>query len=364
MRDAFEDVERFQKSLDILQQQINFPGATAAFILADGQCIEFATGYADQENQIAMTSDMRMLSGSVGKTFTSAVALDSVQEGKLSLDISIAKWFAQEDWFSRLPNGENISLRMLLNHSSGLPNHNHNKCFSSTLRTAFSTDPPNPDFYFSPRKLLELVLDREPLFPAGQGFAYSNTGYILIGLLIEQVSNKTYYEELQKRFLNPLSLNLTQPANHRNIPHLSPGYLSPDNLLGLPEKNMKNGVLVFHPANEWTDGGLVTNPKDIVRWAKLLYEGKAMRGAYLNNLLTTIPRNASEKVDYGLGVTISETEFGKAYGHSGWTPGYQSIFKYFPNYKVAIAMQVNTSQDLDMASCLQVLAKIILTAKN
>lgn len=62
MRDAFDDIERFQTSLDILQQQTNFPGATAAFILADGQCMEFATGYADQQNQIAMTSDMRMLS--------------------------------------------------------------------------------------------------------------------------------------------------------------------------------------------------------------------------------------------------------------------------------------------------------------
>ncbi|NMG09092.1 serine hydrolase domain-containing protein [Brasilonema sp. UFV-L1] len=364
MRDAFDDIERFQTSLDILQQQTNFPGATAAFILADGQCIEFATGYADQENQIAMTSDIRMLSGSVGKTFTSAVALGLVQEGKLSLDIPIARWLAQEDWFSRLPNGDNISLRMLLNHSSGLPNHNHNKRFNTTLRAALSADPPNPDFYFSPRQLLEFVLDQEPLFPVGQGFAYSNTGYILVGMLIEQVSNKTYYEELQKRFLNPLSLNLTEPANHRDLPNLSPGYLSPDNLLGLPEKNMRNGVLVFHPANEWTDGGLVTNPKDIVQWAKLLYEGKAMAGAYLDNLLTAIPRNAAEKVDYGLGVTISETEFGKAYGHSGWTPGYQTILKYFPKYKVAIAMQVNTSKDLNMTTCLQFLVRVILRAKN
>lgn len=353
-------LEHFQARLDVLQKEANFPGATAAFMLANGQTRGFATGYADKENKIAMTPNTKMLSGSIGKTFVAAVVLSLVQEGKLHLDDRLEKWCGEQVWYDRLPNAKDITLRMLLNHTSGLNNHNRDERFNQAIRQHFASDNPNRDFCFSPQELVELVLDKESLFPAGEGFSYSNTGYILIGMIIEQVSGTTYYEELSKRFLTPLNLSLTGPANSRNISGLSVGYLSPSNHLGLPEKNMLNGVLVFNPAVEWTDGGLFTNPQDLVRWAKVLYEGTAMKNLYLNDLLTSVPRDAAEKTRYGLGVTITETEFGITYGHNGWTPGYQSILAYFRENKVAIAMQVNSVENQDMVTYLKAIAEVVL----
>ena len=346
-QEAFEALsERFQGQLDALQKQYGFPGATAAFILSDGRCAGFATGYADREEAIAMTPDTRLLPASIGKTFVAAVALSLLQEGKLGLDDKIEGWLGEESWFERLPNHRDITLRHLLTHSGGLADHVNDLRFAFAARKWLAADPPEPDRAFTPREQIEFILDRAPLFPAGKGYAYTDTGYLIVGLIIERVSGTTYYEELQKRFLTPLKLSLTGPANRRDIPGLSSAYVAEDNLFGLPVKIVQNSVMVFSPASEWTGGGLVSNAKDLVRWGKLLYEGDALDKPYLEDLLESGFRDPSKKGGYGLGVSIDESEFGKVYGHGGWTPGYLSRLAYFADHKTAIAVQVN-SDDVD-----------------
>jgi D-alanyl-D-alanine carboxypeptidase len=352
--------ERFQSELDRFQKAGAFPGATAAFILADGRYAVCAAGYADKEQKVPMKADSRMLSGSVGKTFAAAVALSLAQEGKVGLDDKIEKWLGGEDWFSRLPNGKDITLRMLLTHSSGLTDHVNDLGFGLAVLQRTRSATPDPDFHFKPRELVEFVLDKKPLFPAGQGYSYTDTGYILVGMIIERAAGSTYYAELQKRFLDPLKLTLTVPANTRDIPGLSPGYMSPSNPLGLPAKTVADGKMLFNPANEWTGGGLATNPGDLVRWAKALYEGKAMPKPYRDDLLKSVPCDKSGKTRYGAGVVIQESGLGKIYGHDGWFPGYRTILVYLPARKVAIAMQTNTDVNQNMGKYLLALAKIVV----
>jgi D-alanyl-D-alanine carboxypeptidase len=112
--------------------------------------------------------------------------------------------------------------------------------------------------------------------------------------------------------------------------------------MGLPERTLQDGVLLFNPINEWTGGGLVNNPQDLVRWAKLLYEEKALDKPYLDELLNSGFRGESAERIYGLGVAIRKSEFGPAYGHGGWYPGYMTIMSYYADHKIAIAIQVNT----------------------
>jgi len=352
--------ERFQSELDRLQKAGAFPGATAAFILPDGRYAVCAAGYADKEQKVRMKPDARMLSGSVGKTFVAAVALSLAQEGKINLDDKIEKWLGAEDWFSRLPNGKDITLRMLLTHSSGLTDHVYDPRFAQAVTKQARSDKPDPDFYFKPVELVGFVLDKKPLFPAGKGYSYSDTGYILVGMIIERVTGSDYYRELQQRFLGPLRLTRTVPANHRDIPGLAAGYLSPENPLGLPTKTVVDGKMVFNPANEWTGGGLATNPVDLVRWAKALYEGNAMPKPYLDDLLRSVPCDKGGKTRYGAGVVIQESALGKIYGHDGWFPGYRTILVYLPARKIAMAMQTNTDVNQNMGKCLVGLAKVLV----
>lgn len=355
-------VDRFQAELDRLRGEAGFPGGTAAFILPDGRYYGFATGLADRERNFPMTPYTRLMSGSVGKSFVAAVALSLAQEGKLDLDEKIERWLGKDDWFSRLPNGDDITLRMLLTHSSGLIDHVFDERFEAAVRRLVKSPDfdPDTDTAFSHRELVAFVLDTEPLFPAGKGHSYTDTGYVLVGLIIGRASGSTYYKELQRRFLDPLNLSLTSPSDRRDLPELAPGYEDPDNAYGFPEKMVVDGLMVFNPAMEWTGGGLVTNPKDLVIWAKALYEGKAMEGPYLNDLFDSVPMDQTGVARCGAGVFIVKTEQGTIYGHSGWFPGYQSSLAYFPEHRVAVSMQVNSTGH-EMSAFLTDLARVVLS---
>ncbi len=360
---------RFQKEWNRLQESAGFPGGTAAFVLPEGQNAAVATGFADVEEKTPMTPHSRLPSGSIGKTFVAAVALSLVQEGALALDRKISVWLEHKPWFTRLPNAEEIALRHLLTHSSGIGDHVYDPKFLADLKEFMKDD---PDGNFPPEQCIQYILDQKPLFAPGQGWAYTDTGYLLVGLIIEQVTNSSYYEELQTRFLEPLELMLTGPSDRREIPGLASGYAAEENLAQVPilresgetgpKKMVMDGAMIINPAFEWTGGGLVTNALDLAKWAKLLYEGDAIEGEYLEMLLNGVPRdldNANEG-RYGLGVFINDTPFGTMYGHGGFFPGYLSKMQYFPEHRISIALQINTDGGQDLADLMFALAKVVL----
>ncbi len=358
--------DHFQAELDRLwlaaqTSEEDFPGATAAYILADDHVSAFATGYSDVEEEQAMHPDMRMPSGSIGKTYVAAVVLSLVQDGELDLDAPISDWLGREEWFDRLPNGADITVRMLLNHSSGLLDHVFDsEDFQRRARELLASGDANGTF--APLDLVSFVLDAEPLFPAGQGFHYTDTGYILLGLVIEEATHSTYWHQLRERILNPLSLTFTTPQNRRSVPDLAQGYAPTSaELFGIGNKVVEDGELTFDPEIEWTGGGLFNNPQDMVRWAKILYSGKAMKQPYLEELLSSVAgvEDGSKERIYGLGVDIRETDLGVTYGHGGFFPGYNSQLAYFPDQGIAIALQINTDNSR-AAEHLGALAKVLL----
>src|SRR5262249_6459843 len=158
----------------------------------------------------------------------------------------------------------------------------------------------------------------------------------------------TYYDQAGRRFLEPLKLGLTEPANRRDIPNLAAGYLSPRNPFGLPVKITSGGRLRYNPASEWTGGGLVSNPQDLVRWAKALSEGRALKKPYLDELLAADPNDKKNREWYGLGVFVNRSDLGTSYGHGGWSVGYLSHVVYYPAERVAVAAQVNTDVSDEM----------------
>jgi D-alanyl-D-alanine carboxypeptidase len=350
----------FQEELDDLRKKAAFPGAVAAIEWSDGRTAVVATGLADREAGTPMPKDARLLAGSVGKSFVGAVALGLVNDGKLALDGKIETWLGAEPWFAKLPNAHGVTLRMLLTHSSGLPDHIYEPEFAAAIEAARKSPSYTPDWFVKPVEAVGMILGKPPKFEAGTGFAYSDTNYILAGLVIEKAAGRSYYDELRARFLEPLGLAATVPADTRTIPGLVPGYVKKDNALGLPPKTMEGGTLVFSPAAEWCGGGLASNPADLVKWAKALYEGKAMTEPYLDDLLTSVEWTGVPGTRYGLGVIVRESPLGTHYGHSGWFPGYVTRVLYFPKERVAVALQINTDDGQDVTAHALALAKIVL----
>ncbi len=333
--------ERFQAELNTLHEQYGFPGATAAYILPDGTTGVVAAGMADSENNIPMTPQSRMLAASIGKTFVGATVIMLSQEKVLNLDGPIEQWLGERPWFSRLPNHNQITVRQLLNHTSGIANHVEMEGFIRAFREnrGVSKAP------LTPEEMISFVLDQPPLCKPGEEWHYSDTGYLLIGLLIEKVTGHNYYEEINRRFLAPLGLICTTPSDTVELHGLATGYISPDNAFDLPSKStLRPGVMCWNPAIEWTGGGLVSTPRDLVVWAKALYEGTAIKGDYLHTLVQSVPvsENCSE-TQYGISVAIHhESPFGPTYGHSGWIPGYCSSLRYYTMHGIAVAFQLNT----------------------
>lgn len=347
--------------LNHLQSQYGFSGATVAYVLPDSTVGEVASGFADMETKEPMTIKSRMLAASIGKTFVAATVIALAKEDRLNLDDPLSLYLGKRNWYFRLPNHETITLRHLLTHSTGLPSHVNTASFQQSQDFKGMYD----ENLFSPESLIEYILDCPPLFEAGKGWAYTDTGYILLGLVIESVVGNTYYDELNRRFLKPLKLDMTTPSNRPRLRGLVAGYTAQDKVYGLPRKILdKSGSLVFNPVVEWTGGGLISTSRDLAIWAKLLYEGHAMPFDYLADLFQSVSVGDEESgVRYGAGVLINQKDpLGEKLGHGGVIPGYSSSMRYYSKYGLAVAFQINTDSNVsDFVSNMEKsLAEIII----
>jgi D-alanyl-D-alanine carboxypeptidase len=328
--------QKLQASLNEWHKAGKFAGATLGVCLADGNCFGLATGFSDLEAKRQMKPSDIMAAGSVGKTFAAAVALQLVKEGKINLDDRVEKYLGSEKWFARLPNAKDITIRQLMNHTSGLVRYEFKEQFTKDLTA-------NPDKIWKPEELVAYLLDEKPPFEAGKGWDYSDTNYIVLGMIIERVTGKKFYDETQKRILKPLKLEKTFPQDRREIKNLIPGYAGANNPFGGKDKVLENGRFIINPQFEWTGGGWVSNAEDLARWAKMMYEGRAFSADLLLQMLDGVPARLGRDAKYRLGVIIRPTPVGLTYGHSGFFPGYMTDVMYFPEHKIAVAAQVNSS---------------------
>jgi D-alanyl-D-alanine carboxypeptidase len=328
--------QRLQEKLDALHAAGSFPGATVGVALPDGTSLGLAVGLADRESKRRMSPSDLMLQGSVGKTYAAAVALQLVGEGKIRLDDPLEKYLGREPWFARLPNARDITVRMLMNHTSGLVRYEFKEQFTKDLTA-------NPDKVWRPEELIAYVLDTPAPFAAGKGWDYSDTNYIVLGMIVERVTKRRYYDEARRRLLRPLGLRHTVPSDSRTIKGLAQGYAGAGNPFGGTDAMIVNGRFAINPQFEWTGGGMASTAEDLARWGKALYEGRGFDASLLKEALDGVPAKLGPNVRYGLGVIIRQTDFGPAYGHSGFFPGYLTEMAYFPELKTAVAVQVNTS---------------------
>ena len=316
------------------------PGISAAIVLPDRGMISVTAGVSNRETGAPMTSLDRMLIGSVGKTFAAARAVQLIETGELGLDDPIGKYLGAEPWFARLPNARAITVRHLMTHTSGLVRYEFKEAFARDLRA-------NPDKTWEPHELLAYVFDEPAPFAAGKGWEYSDTNYIVLGMILERVHQQPFYQQVRRALLGKMRRHRFLPSTSREIPGLIQGYTGAgDPLTGEAGPVIVDGRFIVSPQFEWTGGGFAGTPTGLARWAHLLYTGGAFAkpGSVRLMIDAAVPAKLGPGTKYGLGVIVrTGTPVGEVWGHSGFFPGYLTEMIYLPERGIAIAVQVNTS---------------------
>jgi len=324
--------------LEAALTEMKMPGLRAAVRFSDGRMISASVGLADRKAKIALDDSVGMPGGSTGKTFVAVLTMLLVEDGVLSLDDPASRWLGDTPWYDRLPNADSIKVRHLLSHSSGIRDYPGTLRFNRSMIWRVIR---HGSAKFEPEELIGFVLDKKPLFPPGEGYRYTDAGYLVLGRLIEAAAGRSYYDLLQERILSPQGLSEVRPADKSILTNITPGYMGGGSNL------KKDGRMKFDPSSEWTGGGLITNPTMLVRFHSALAQGAIVTPQSLNLMVNSGWHDPSTPGShYGFGLFVNDD--GNSFGHGGLWPGYRTHVTHFVERGVTVAVQTNRDGRLDL----------------
>lgn len=328
--------EALQARLDQLRERAGIPGISVAVILPGGSRWVGVSGSADVAAGSPVTPSTGFAVASISKTFTASLIVALADEGKLGLDDPVRTYLP-----TLTKIGPTVTIRQLLDHTSGLR-----------------------DYFFHPSIDRLLLADRgqrwdakrtlryvgKPYFPPGEGWHYSNTNYLVLGLVAEAVGRAPLASQLRSRFFVPLGLDHTwyQPtdAPPDDVAH---GYRFAATGRDAPPIDLTDGSPIVPFTSVVTAaagaGGVAASATDLARWAQALYGGDVLRPAALAHMLDD--RDSARydpTVRYGLGVQIVDIDGRRSYGHSGRLLGFRAAVRYLPVEGVSIAVLTNQSR--------------------
>ena len=317
-----------------------YPGAVALVAMPEWETWIGAFGIADRDTGAPMQADMRMRVGSVTKTFTGTVVLQLVDEGKLSLDDTLAALLPEA---ADLPHAETITLRQILNMRSGIFNYTEHPGL-------FGTVPGNEDRVWAPAELVDIAREHDPYFAPGSDFHYSNTNYILLDMIVERVTGHPFGEELRTRILEPLGLTATTLPTTPEMPEPyahgyggDPALLNPERDpdaevaepgVAEPEADAEKPAPAridlaslrdntrFPPSLAAGAGAIVSTVADLDRWIDALLDGFSLtpETQAARMAMEPTPANEAEAAGgYGLGIMRQEGVTGHGGGILGYT---------------------------------------------
>lgn len=273
-----------------------------------------AAGVADRARRTPMRVSDRFRVGSVTKTFVAAVVLQLVDEGKVSLDDTVERWLP-----GLVPNGAAITVRQLLDQTTGLFDYLDDGSVLEPYLAGHSTHA------WTPRALVGVATKHPVHFAPGAKWAYSNTNYIVLGLVVEAATGDTLAHQLAQRLFGPLGLRHTSLDTSGRIagPHAH-GYLRAG-------KGKLQDVTRLSPTIAWAAGAIVSTVGDVAQFYRALLQGRVLRPATLQAMQATVPMGFPGE-SYGLGLWDSRTLgltptfrlrcAASAWGHDGDFPGY------------------------------------------
>lgn len=313
-----QDVDRLDQVADILARDSHFSG-TVLVAKGDRVLLNRAYGEANVEWAIPNRPDTRFRLGSVTKQFTSASVLLLRDQGKLKLTDAIGQYLPE------LPSiWRPVTIQQLLSHTSGIHS------FTEVPEYAKLEHFPN-----TPAEILAVVRTRPLDFEPGSRFDYSNSNYVLLGMLIEKLSGDSYAQFVQKHIFGPLGMaDSGYDSNAAIIPRRANGYRENGHGLGRSGQGLSNAGYIDMSV-PYAAGALYSTSGDLLRWQRALYEGGLLSPSALQAMTTPV-RNG-----YTLGLVARNDPDGEEFGHGGSIEGFSTLVGYRPHERISVILLSN-----------------------
>ena len=309
--------------LSSLLKKNTHPGF-AALVSKDGKILfQRAYGMADTKAKRANNDDTPFRIGSITKQFTAASILELQEQGKLTVNDPLTKYYPA--W----PSGEKITLHHLLTHTSGMVSYTSHPRFESQVRKPVDMS-----------KLIQSIQETEANFLPGESFDYCNSGYLLLGLIVEKVSGQSYGDFLRETFFKPLGMSQTGVHQKGSEPE--------GEALGYTK-----GLLGLKRANNWDmswaggAGAIYSTTGDLHRWTLGIINGKVLGNESLRAAFTPGILNDGTETDYGYGWGIENPGKEPTVMHGGGLDGFTSFMAYSSKRKMTIVVLSNTDTGHD-----------------
>jgi len=322
--------EKLQKTLDDGIVTYNGKGVSVSIIMPDGETWSGVSGMSHAN--IPITTDMVFSAGSITKMFTAVTIIQLAQKGVLSLDDSISQWLPAYPYVD-----STITIRQLLNHTNGIFDLTENP---NAWHIIFA----DPTRVWTMEEIINNY-NLAPYFPKGTDWHYSNTGYLLLRMIIIEATGSDISTEYRNRFFDPLNMNSTFLA-----PYETPGETIAQGWFDLDNNGTYDELPFMTSFYSMAGGGVFCTAQDLANWSHALFHDKVVLSQLdINQMLTFhSPCTGEELVDgYGLGVTRFSPDLFNGlylYGHGGDAIGYAAGCFYLPDYDVSLAITDNTEE--------------------
>jgi D-alanyl-D-alanine carboxypeptidase len=296
------------------------PGAAVLVAEGDKVVLEKGYGLASLELGVPIAPDMVFRIGSVTKQFTAVAILMLEEQGKLRLDQKISEILPDYP----KAQGEQVSVQHLLNHTGGIPNYTDDAEFWKIAKEKLE-----------PARMLALFADKPLAFKPGEQWAYSNSGYFVLGLILEKVSGESYRGFIEKHLLAPAGMKATLYDDpEKLVPRRASGY-----------QPMPDGSFAPAPyidmSGPYSAGALISTLGDLHRWNLALLEGKLIRHESLEKAWSPLPLAGGKKNAYGFGWNVGKFEGLRMVSHGGGIPGFMCMMYFLPEKKMTVAVLSN-----------------------
>ena len=295
------------------------PGVAVAIVRKGQPVVAKGYGLANVEHNVPVTPDTIFQSGSVGKQFTAAAAMVLLEEGKLALADPLTKFFsdAPEHW-------KRITVRHLLTHTSGLPDY-----------TAGTVDYRRD---YSEEDLLKFAYGLKLEFEPGARWNYSNTGYVVLGIVIHKAAGKFYGDVLKERVFAPIGMKTARIISEEDIvPHRADGYR-------LVRGELKHQQWVAPRLNTTADGSLYLSLNDMLAWDAALRTQQVLGPESWKQIFAPVTLNSGKTYPYGFGWQVGDFAGRRAQRHGGAWQGFQTHIARFPDDDLTIVVLANLAQ--------------------
>ncbi len=286
-------------------------GLQATVILPGGEVVNCAAGSADLKKATPLSFNHHLFIGSITKFFTAVLVMRVIEQGLLSLDDTLDKWYGY-------PYADQVTLRQLLNHTSGIPDYTQDLRFFA--RTIIS-----PKVPWQPEQLIELLEGKTLEHKAGSKHQYSNSNYLLLGRILEKVTGRSYYVLLRERLFTPLELQDSYALDYPHDVSIANGY--DETIINLGRRYM-GGYRRSLESGAFAAGSILSTSTDVAYFTHALFNSEVIGKQSLQSMQTFV--DAPDKfihtqVGYGLGLRKLRIGGRDLIGHTGSIPGYSGI---------------------------------------